>query len=733
MTGFEPIDRVGSIEAYFRPSSVAVVGASSRTDSGGHVIFRNLVRLLDVPVHPVHPTAQEILGRKCYPSIDAVPGDVDLAVVFVPSQEIPGIVEQCVDAGVRAVCVEAGGFADAGEHGSRLQKRLADLAAESGIRIWGPNCAGFISTDPYISTAFVDAPESMARGSTSLVFQSGMAAAALLADITSRGLFPIDKACSIGNKVDVDEADLLAFLASRGTSTTVAVYLESIVDGGRLRNALDALVPNATVCALIGNRTPAGLRAAATHTGAIVEQSDMTTSFLEHAGVVEADDFTDLIDLAKAFTVCGPRRGGSRIAVLTFSGAAGVVAADLLDDAGLSLATLSDQTLQRLGELFPDWYQPANPVDVWSTVEQLGFAETTAKTAEAVLADESVDAVVFVPLAFGGYSSDDIRPFADVAQASDKPVVMWPIGEADVIAGWGPLLEEAGVPTCPSLRIAIEVLAGYDVRAESLRRREASVDSGTSDEGAQWPALPALSDDGLVLDEVQSKLILSRFGIPCVREAQVATRDEAVEAAETFDYPVVLKLVADGVAHKSDIGGVILDVVGKQDVGAAFDRLMANAAGAAHYGARVVVQPKVEDGVEMIVGAKRDGALGWFVVVGMGGVDVESLADVAMRPAPLTRADAESMVRDLRGFTLLDRVGGERESGVDAVVAALLSLSDMTLRAPDEVEGIEVNPLIVPASGSGALAVDALVALAGRGTAVSSDELEPVGGKGGVP
>lgn len=714
----EPVDRGGSLSAFFTPSSVAVVGASPRETSGGHKIFRNLIRLLDVPVYPIHPKAREVLGHACFKSITDAPAGIELAVVFVPSPQIPEIVEDCIAAGVKAVCVEAGGFADAGEEGTGLQRRLASLAASSGTRIWGPNCAGYVSSDPPISTAFVDAPDLMEVGSTSLVFQSGMAAAALLAEIASRRIMPIDKACSIGNKVDVDEADVLAFLAREGSSNTVALYLESIVDGSRFAAAVSSLLPEAMVCALMGNRTLSGLEAAATHTGAIMMQSDSVTSYLGHHGVIEAADFTELVELSKAYAVTGPRESGSRVAVVTFSGAAGVVAADLLEESGLTLAKLSDRTIDELRAVFPDWYEPSNPIDVWSTVEQRGFADATGRIMRVVLSDEAVDAIVFVPLAFDYYTTGDIEQFAQAAGSSQKPVVMWPIGDVDVVSGWSPLLQRNGVPTCSSLVNAVAILRGFNIRSRCLNRgRQVADMAGASPRVIPaWPEPEREVGGPLILDEVQSKRVMSVFGIDAVEEVVADDLEAALKAARSFSGPVALKLVADGLAHKTDIGGVILEVHGDQEVVSAYNALVAAAAGSGLGDSRVLVQPMVEGGKEMIVGARRDTSLGWMVLVGTGGVDVESALDVSMRPAPLMHHDAEEMIDELRSSALREsRQRGGGSVDTDALAAALLAISDMTQAAPPNVDGIEVNPLLVMDDGGGAIAVDGLISFAGAG------------------
>lgn len=699
--------RVDSIRSFFRPGSVALVGASPRTSSGGHRILKNLVRLFDGPIYPVHPRAQSILGLECYKSISEIPFPVELVVVFVPSVAIPDIVRECIDKGVSAVCIESGGFADAGSRGTTLQEELAGLARHSELRLWGPNCAGYVASSPYFSTAFVDAPESMPPGHTSLIFQSGMAAAALLSEITSVGSLSLDLACSIGNKVDVDEADLLGYVARYANSHVVALYLESIVDGTRFASAIAEVLPGSLICAVMGNRTRSGLDAAATHTGAVMQLSDSVGTFLRHKGVIEAADFTDLIELTKAYETMGPRRGGGRVAVITFSGAAGVVAADLLEEAGMELASLSPSTIELLREIFPGWYEPANPVDVWSTVELRGFKEATSRATAAVLADDGVDSVLFVPLAFENYRPEEIVDFAQVAAGSDKPIALWPIGSHQVVRTWEKALTAAGVANCSSLRSAVQVLAGLATRSRALSRRNEIERRPRSAVNADiWDLL---ADEGDIVGESVSKRIAEAFGIEVVEEKAVHSEQEAILAADEFGYPVVLKISARGLGHKSDVGGVIVDVKNAREVARAYEQLDRTSSLAGLDEAEVLVQPMVDEGMELILAARRDPSLGPLVLLGAGGVDVEELKSVAIRPVPLSDSDILEMIAESRSSGAL---GGTRSgTAVDSITmaASVAAMADMIQSAPEDVIEIELNPLIVLSAEGRAIAVDGLI------------------------
>ncbi len=422
--------RAASVRAFFAPESIAVVGASPNPTRGGHRIFVNLLEHYEGEIYAVNPNAESVLGLPCFASVAEIPADVDLAVVFIPAAAVPQVVRDCVAKGVRAVCIESGGFADAGPDGERLQQEIERLADGTPTRLWGPNCAGYVSTDPALSTSFVVTPGTLEPGNVSLVAQSGMMAAALLVQILSQELFSISKACSIGNKVDIDESDLLEYLADDEHTEVIAFYLESIKDGRRFAAAADRAVENASLLALVGGLTETGARVAVSHTGSIASQAAAVTGMLRQRGILQCDDFMELVDLAGAIAMLRVRECGTRIAVLTFSGAAGVVTADLFSRHGLELAALSDVTLGRLREIYPTWLEPENPVDVWSTVELQGLERTITHSLAALLDDDSVDAVLFMPLAFEFFGEAELDAFARVAAPSAKPVVAWPFGEA---------------------------------------------------------------------------------------------------------------------------------------------------------------------------------------------------------------------------------------------------------------------------------------------------------------
>lgn len=698
----DPRRAASNVGAFFKPRSVAVVGASPDPTRGGHRIVRNLLEHFDGALHAVNPNSTEVLGLRCHARVTDIAGDVDLAVVFVPAPAVPGVVADCIAKGVKAVCIESGGFADAGPDGERLQGELEALARSSDTRVWGPNCAGYVCTRPPLSTSFVVTP-GIKPGNVALVAQSGMMAAALLVQLISQDALAVSKACSIGNKVDVDESDLLEYLADDADTEVIACYLESIVDGARFGSAIDGALRRAPVVALMGGRTEGGARAALSHTGSVAGQAAMTAGLLRQRGVLQAADFMELVDLAGTLSTLAVRAAGDRVAILTFSGAAGVVATDLFAGTGLCLAQLAPETRARLAEIFPPWMQPSNPVDVWSTVELQGLERTIEVALPALLADPGVDSVLLVTLAFEFFAGVDLAAITASAATAGKPVAAWVFGEEEHLATWRRELASSRIPVCRDLRLAVRTLEAVALRQRALDRLS------TLDHVAppvppalppEWPAVAVAAED-------DAKRILAGWGLPVVTERRVDSPDAAVLAAGELGYPVVVKVVAPGLAHKTEFGGVAL---GLRDAGAVREAAAALLARApAGIEAGLLVQP-MATGVEVLLGARRHPTFGPVVVLGVGGVDVEARAEVSVRPLPLTAGDVGAMVAEIPALAAALAGGrGRPPADIDALVEAVLAMAGFIATAPPSVVEAEVNPLIVGSAGQGATAVDALV------------------------
>ncbi len=709
-----------NVRYFFEPSSVAVVGASTNPQRGGYIIVDNLVRTFQGPIYPVNPKADTICGLKCYPSVADIPGAVDLAVVLVPAKTVPGVIRQCSAKGVKAVIIEAGGFADAGPEGKALQDEIVAIAAETGMRLWGPNCGGHICSSPPLSTTFIMKTEPLAKGPVSFVSQSGMMAGGLYVQMISVGQPRINKTCTIGNRCDVNESDLLEYLAGDPTTEVIGLYLESIINGRRFAGALRAASARKPAVILKGGRTDLAAQAAMSHTGTLAGNDRIADALMRQLGAYRVNDFVELLDLTKAFSLLPKGLQGKRIGVLTFTGGGAVTASDLLGTYGFELARIGEQTKAKLRQIFPPWLEPGNPVDVWSTIEQQGLDRTMQVSIDALLGDEGVDGVLVLPIAFDYFADFDFKTFTEIIKRHGKPVLTWLIGEADHMPVWTRKLEDGGVPVYPGLETCVKALrAEYDYQ-RWLNRSVEPLGAGPVAPAVlretQALLTQAANSGRRVLTEHQSKELLSRWGIPVTREAVARSEEEAVEAAGRIGYPVAIKVSAAEITHKTDIGGVKLGLAGEAEVREAYRQVMRAARSADPQAAveGVLVQEMVGDGTEVIIGVTNDAEFGPTIMFGLGGVLVEVLKDVSLRVLPISRGDAEEMVKEIKGYRVLEGVRGKPRGDLGALVEVLQQVAAMAGALEDQIAELDINPLIVRPGGQGVVAVDALVGLKER-------------------
>lgn len=451
------------MDFFFRPQGVAVIGATPNPLKGGNAIVKNLLLGYGGAIHPVNPRYDRIDGLPCYPSVAAVPDPVDLAIIFVPAPLVPAAVEACAARGIPGVMIESGGFAETGPEGARLQTELTGIASRTGIRIWGPNCMGLVDVVNSRIFSFMD-PQAKEKGflpgALSLIVQSGMLSATFLVDIMSRATTGISKVCSLGNKVDVNECDILEYFTRDPATRVVGLYIESFPDGRRFLELCRRC--EKPIVLLKGGRSPMGARAAMSHTASLAGNGRIITGALAQAGVVEARDFKQMIDLCRSLDMATPQAGSkNRVAVLTFSGGAGIVAADFMEEQGLKLADLGEKTRTALQEIFPPWMPVADPIDLWPAVEShLGDGiDVYSRALSALLADPGVDAVFLHT--FTGHSRFrlDLADLAGLIRTSGKPVFIWQIGRREAAFEFRKEALSQGIPVFSEIGRAVECLA----------------------------------------------------------------------------------------------------------------------------------------------------------------------------------------------------------------------------------------------------------------------------------
>ncbi len=682
------------LEPFFNPHGVAVIGASRDPYKLGYGVVRNLAEIgYRGPVYPVNPAATHIMGYACYPSVADVPDPVDLAVVIVPAPSVVSVIEQCAERGIGHIIVASGGFGETGPEGRRLEADLAGVARKCGVRIVGPNCNGIIDTYTPISTAFtVGTPRS---GDIGLVSQSG-ALCVVLMNIASHTGNGFSRLVSLGNQVDVSEAEILTSLAGDPHTHVIAAYIEGVVDGRAFMRAAEEAARRKPVVAIKAGHSSGGAKAVTSHTGALAGSAEAYAAAFRQCGVVQVDTMEGLFDCARTLA-WQPLPQGNRVALLTNAGGVGILAADALEAAGLRLASLSDETRGALRLILPAAASVDNPVDVLAG----SGSGIYAIALNSLLADAAVDAVLVIvaPPQDWYLPTSVAEVIAEVASLHAKPVLASMMG-LDPVDKALAILSQRRIPNFAFPERAASPLAAMVTRQQWL---EAPVGSTLDlSDVESWRSAARVA-----LDKGNLEGAVAAYGIALPPGRLTSDADSAVQAAEEIGYPVALKLMSSEVSHKSDVGGVALDVGDEAEVRAAFSRIV-EAGGSSDPGLMVegvLVQKMLAGGQEVIVGVRRDPQFGPLVLVGSGGVEVELMRDVAVGIGPLTRVQAEDMLDATQAGMRLKGWRGVPPGDWDAVLEAMMRLAQAACDFP-AISELEINPLYVLPQGQGALAVD---------------------------
>ena len=692
------------LETFFAPRSIAVIGASAdETKIGGRPV--QLLRRAGFPgtIYPVNPRAAEVQGLKAYPTVAALPEVPDLVIVALAAEAAVGAVEDCAAAGVRAAVVFSSGFAELGAAGEAMQARLRVAARRSSMRVAGPNCLGVVGVaERCVATFSVVIEQTMPpAGSLGIVSQSGNLGSFSMLLAAERGL-GISRFLTTGNECDVDVADGVAFMARDPATSVILCILETCRDAPRLLGAMAAAQQaGKPLLVLKIGETEAGQQAAASHTGALAGSDAVFDAVFRGVGAVRVRSVEELVELGHAASVLGVDRlpAGNRVAMLTASGGFGVLLADAASAAGLALPQPSPEVQTQILRLVP-FASARNPVD--ATAQMSSRPELLVEIIEAVVADDRFDAVIL--MIASGLNLPRLKSVYLSALTAmhdkhpDKIVLLCAHGPLDTRVEFlrlgFPVIDGAG-PCCTVLAQLVALGAG--------RRR------GPPDAVALPAAAPL--PEGALSHELGAKRALAAAGVPVLPEYLATTAEEAVAAAARAGFPVVLKIVSPGLPHKTEVGGVALGLRDADAVRAAhvamLDRVRAKAPQARIDG--VLVAPMVSGGTEMILGVTQDPVFGPVVMAGLGGIFAEIIKDVAIRPAPVSTAEAMDMVRSLKAFPVLDGARGRPRADLAALAEAIAALSRFAVRHAAEVAEVDINPLMVRAEGEGAVALDALL------------------------
>ncbi len=692
-----------SLENFFDPQSIAVVGASTRKGKVGHEIVTGMIKAgYRGKIFPVNPKADTIAGLKCYADLQSIEEIPELVIIVVPARIVPMIMQQCTEIGAKSVIIITAGFKEVGEEGRKLEQQIIQIARRGSIRVLGPNCLGVIVPGKRLNASFGgDLP---ATGTIGYISQSGALLAAIL-DMADANGIGFSKLVSIGNKADIDELDMINALGADPDTKVIAGYLENISDGNAFVNEADKISHDKPIILIKSGGTSAGAKAASSHTGSLAGGETAYECVFERAGVIRCNSIKQQLDYAQTFAN-QPLPAGSAVAVVTNAGGPGIMAADAIEQQGLTFAVLNNETVQRLAGGLPTAANVYNPVDVLGDA----LADRYEFSINVVVDDPNVDTVLVLltPQAMTEPVSTAEAIVKVARRKTIKPILACFLGAAKVTEGIE-VLRQGKIPqynSPESAVAAIKVMAEY-VRWCSRPKRVVKL-FPVNRRKVESVIEKHLRQATREIDETESKEILEAYGFVTPKGSIATSAEQAVNIAEQLGYPVVLKVWSPEISHKSDVGGVRVGLNNASAVMDAFDLMMyrigkkvpeANILG-------VLVQQMCTGGKEVILGMNRDRRLGPLMMFGMGGTMVEVLKDVSFHLAPLTADEAKQMLVSTRTYKMLEGVRGEEGVDIDAIAEGLQRLSQLVTEFP-QIQELDINPYVVGPQGTTPVAVDA--------------------------
>jgi len=694
------------LEAFIAPRAVAVIGASRDPLKLGYGVLSNIIKSgFKGKIFPINPNATEILGLKCYPSILSVPDEIDLAVIVIPAPFVLQAAEECGKKGVKGLIVISAGFKEVGKEGLEREKELVEIARRYGMRILGPNVLGLIDTVIPLNASFA---ASMALpGSIAFMSQSGALCTSVLDMSLTEGI-GFSRFVSLGNKADLNEVDFLELWEEDPNTRVIAAYLEGVVNGPRFLEVARRVTRSKPIIAIKAGTTGAGAKAVSSHTGTLAGSEKAYEAAFKQTGIIRARSVQDLFDLAVGFAR-HPLLEKNAIVIITNAGGPGIMAVDACERLGLGVASLSHETIAFLKEHLPPAASVLNPVDVLGDA----LADRYALALEAVLKDPNVGGVlVILTPQVMTQIEETAKVVGEIASRYSKPVLASFMGRATVEKG-ARILREYRIPNYEVPERAVAVFKAMWEYREWLGRPIPEPPTFEFDvEKIRETIAQAREEKRLLLGDSEARAILEACGIKGPRTALARTPEEAVAIAEEIGFPVAMKIASPDIIHKTDIGGVRLNIQSPSEVRDAFDLLIYRATrympDATIWGCQV--QQMVKGGKEVIVGMSRDPQFGPLVMFGLGGIYVEILKDVSFRIAPISRKEAEEMIEEVKSIQLLKGVRGEPPRDLKAVVDVILRVAKLVVDFPEIVE-MDINPLMVLEEGKGAMAVDVRITL----------------------
>ncbi|MBV8550615.1 MAG: bifunctional acetate--CoA ligase family protein/GNAT family N-acetyltransferase [Acidobacteriaceae bacterium] len=701
------------LDIFFRPKSVAVIGATEKPGHVGRAILWNLISSpFGGTVYPVNPKRAAVLGIRAYPAISAIPEPVDLAVIVTPAESVPQVMRECANGGVAGAVIISAGFRETGPRGLELERETLEAARSAGTRLLGPNCLGVMCPVSGLNATF--APAIAQPGSVALISQSGAICTALL-DWSLRERVGFSAVVSVGSMLDIGWGALIDYLGSDPHTRSIVIYMESIGDARTFLSATREVALNKPILVIKAGRTEFAAKAAASHTGTLAGSDAVLDAAFRRVGVLRIDEIGDIFQMTQVLAR-QPRPPGPRLTIVTNAGGPGVLATDALAGLGAQPSSLAPETVDALNKVLPPHWSCGNPIDIIGDADPDRYAESLKIAAD----DPNTDGllVIMTPQAM----SDPVaiaKKLTPFAKLKNKPILASWMGGERASEGEA-VLNSAGIPTFPFPDAAVRAfhyMWRYSYNLRALYETPAIADGNAHAAGSAAQLIERVRQNGrTLLTEFESKQLLACYGIPTVETRLAATEDEAVNAANSLGYPVVVKLNSITVTHKTDVGGVRLSLHDAQAVRAAYREIqdaVTGKLGAEHFNGVTVQRMASTEGYELILGSSMDEQFGPVLLFGTGGQLVELFEDRALALPPLNTTLARRFMEQTRIFTALRGVRGRKAVDIQALELLLVRFSRLVLEQ-SWIREIDINPLLV--SSETLLALDARVVLYASGT-----------------
>ncbi len=686
------------LDALFKPKSVAIIGASNNPLSIGHIVMQNLLdHNYKGPIYPINPKSKFIKSFRAYPSVTDIPDEVDLVNISIKNTLVPYVLEECGKKGVKFAIVHTAGFKEVGAEGLALEKQIVEIAHKHGMRIYGPNSQGIQNSDPEISVYanFTFVP--MSPGNISIVAQSGGVGETLKLHLYRIGK-GIRMYSSFGNEADVSMNEIIDYYGQDEETRVIMIHIETLKDPGGFLEVASRVTPKKPILALKTGRTSEGTKAVASHTGALVEQETIADAIFKKSGVLRCDTQEDMIDAAIAFSN-QPVPKGDRVVIVTNTGGPAIIGVDECISAGLKLAELSPKTKDTLAKLVFKEAIVSNPVDVVATAgpEQYGG------TVEALLKDPNIDSLLLVFVTAPFVDCEGIaQKLGEIGETSKKPIVCQVI----TIEKWAEvirIIRESGIPVYDFAETAARALYSMTEYGKIVQRKAPLYKEYDVNKTGAEKILSQHRGKEKFLPQDDVFKILRCYGIPTVKSIRIKKKADLDSAASKVKFPLVLKVDAEEIIHKTEVRGVFLNLKDKVSLQAAFNGM---AAKFEKEKPAYILQEYLKSGKEVIMGAKRNESLQPTLMFGLGGIFVETIKDVQFRLAPLSREDTFEMIHSIKGHSILEGVRGEKAVDIDSLSEILTCLSQLASDFP-EIDEIDLNPVFAFEKGKGAKVVDA--------------------------